>query len=162
MQLTVDPDQSHQLGAPATLWLSARQVFFSRYSTGNPVSTLRHTSYDFLKGLLMMALVFAPIQGALSAPGHPCPADHHLAMMADNLDDSHHRTDTASEEHCCTQDCVSESCDIACGNVSVMPFLPIFTWIPLTNLYLVFQNYSLDAQTGRVTSPLLHPPQTSI
>ena len=115
-----------------------------------------------LRWLLVVTLVFAPLQGAFSAIEHVCDTDH--SEMAVETTPCHHgdpvtKDDTASEKDCCEKNCVEGGCYGICSFFHITSSLPAFTQFLLHDTRVVLQANLSDLHFGRFTSPPFRPPQ---
>ena len=130
---------------------------------GNTVNRTCNTDRYILNCLLIMAVVFTPLQGALSGLGNACPADHHTMATGERACDNHSaNTATTSEKDRCSRDCNDGGCGCVCGLAHGTVFLPTVTQIPLIDRHPVFQVDPLNRKIGHITSPPLHPPQMQL
>ena len=121
------------------------------------------TDYPALKWLLVIALVFAPLQGAMSAFGHGCHADH--AMMAAEVSSS--GTQAAAETDATEEACLCDHCDdngvcdsaCDCNAAPVSAFLIGVAPLAVSASRLPLQAQVLEQFFSHFVSPLLHPPQ---
>ncbi|MDT8388515.1 MAG: hypothetical protein RQ736_13480 [Thiogranum sp.] len=121
------------------------------------------TGYPALKWLLVMVLVFAPLQGARSALEDGCHSGH--AMMAAEASGSgpHAAADTdATQEQCLCDHCddggiCKGACD--CNAAAVSAFQVGFAPLPVNTSRPPLQARVLEPFFSQFVSPLLHPPQ---
>lgn len=127
----------------------------------SPVNWTKHTDSTLLRWLLIVAVVFAPLQGALSMPGHVC----HVDQSVTKVEPSCHHSQTgaadnpASLEDPWCKDCANGNCGGACGFFHITFSLPAFAQFVFSETHFVMQPQVSDQQTGRVTSPPLRPPK---
>ncbi|MCO6414009.1 MAG: hypothetical protein J5I92_14805 [Thiogranum sp.] len=121
------------------------------------------TDSPALKWLLIIALVFAPLQGAVSAFGNGCHPDH--AMMAAEVSGSGAQAaaDTdATQQECLCDHCGDNGiCDSAChcNAAPASAFLTSFARLAVSDPRLPPRAQVLEPFFSHFVSPLLHPPQ---
>jgi hypothetical protein len=119
--------------------------------TGNPA----------LRWLLVMAMLVAPLQGAMSALGSNCHADHVMttAEVVGNGSQATVDADVTPKKCCCEDACNQEVCDGGCdaahSGFSLVSFAPVAVIDP----HLPIQAQPLDQLVSHLVSPLLRPPQ---
>lgn len=152
----------------ATLAYNAMLIYHPAISQHLGTDTMRVqrnpiTDHPALKWLLVIALVFAPLQVAMSAFGNDCHVDH--VMMAAEVSSSGTQAavDTdVTEENCLCDHCANKAvCDSACdcNAVPVSAFLIDFAPLAVSDPHLPPQVQVLEQLFSYFVSPLLHPPQ---
>jgi len=117
--------------------------------------------YPALKWLLVIALIFAPFQGAMSAFGHNCHAGTAMMAAVVSGSDTTVRADTNTEKKCLCDHCDDKVvCDNACNAGHIGAFLTGFASSGLNEPRLPPQTQVSDQLFNYVVSPLLHPPQS--
>jgi len=117
--------------------------------------------YPALKWLLVIALVFAPFQGAMSAFGHDCHVDSAMMVAEVSGSDTMVGADTNTERKCLCDHCDDKVvCDNACNAAHFSAFLLGFIPSAVSEPPLPLQTQVSDQFFSYVVPPLLHPPQS--
>lgn len=119
------------------------------------------TGHSALKWLLVVVLVFAPLQGALTAYDHDCHADHEAAVddRAGNSTLSVVDSDT-TEKQCLCDDCSGQvACDSACNAAPNSVVLISFVPLRVSDLHPLLQAEAMERLVSHCVTPLLHPPK---
>lgn len=118
--------------------------------------------YPALKWLLVIVLVFAPLQGVMSALGHDCHADPAMMVAEVSGSDTSARADINIAKIKCLCDHCDDKvvCDNVCNAAHIGAFLTGFAPSGLIEPRLLPQTQVSDQLFSYVVSPLLHPPQS--
>ena len=128
--------------------------------------THRTTHHRWIDCLLVLAIAFAPLQGALSAYKDGCEhASNTVAVQADGhavlADTDTSQDHTGAARHCCEKGCNCHDCAGACSLVHASFYLPSPLLVFSSNHYTAYETQSMTFHIGRAVPPLFRPPRVS-
>jgi len=140
--------------------------FVNLQQLADAMLTHRTTHHRWIDCLLVLAIAFAPLRGALSAYQDGCEhaSDtvatqmNGLAAAADTVTGHDH---SGAAHDCCKQGCDCNDCAGACSLVHATFYLPSPILVFLNTHHTAYEAQSMTFHIGRAFPPLFHPPRVS-